>query len=46
VREAGGFVTDCEGHDAMMVKGSIVAGNDTLHRILLKTLKDAGKAQD
>jgi myo-inositol-1(or 4)-monophosphatase len=44
VREAGGFVTDCEGHDAMMVKGSIVAGNDTLHRILLKTLKDAGKA--
>ncbi len=41
VREAGGFVTDCDGHDAMMIKGDIMAGNDTLHRALLKTLKDA-----
>jgi myo-inositol-1(or 4)-monophosphatase len=43
VREAGGFVTDIDGHDAIFTKGSVVAGNDTMHRELLKLLKEAGK---
>ena len=43
VREAGGFVTDLDGADAMFAKGHIVAGNETLHRELLKVLKSAGK---
>ena len=44
VREAGGFVTDCDGGEAMFEKKHIAAGNDTLHRELLRTLKDAAKA--
>jgi myo-inositol-1(or 4)-monophosphatase len=44
VREAGGFVTDLDGSDAMMTKGDIIAGNETIHDDLLKTLKDAVKA--
>ncbi len=44
VREAGGYVTDCDGHDAMLIKGHIAAGNETMHRDLLKILKTAGKA--
>jgi myo-inositol-1(or 4)-monophosphatase len=43
VREAGGFVTDLDGHDAILTKGHIAAGNDTMHRELLKLLKDAAK---
>jgi myo-inositol-1(or 4)-monophosphatase len=43
VREAGGFVTDCDDGDAMFVKGHIAAGNDILHRELLKMLKTAAK---
>jgi myo-inositol-1(or 4)-monophosphatase len=43
VREAGGFVSDLDGHDAILTKGSIAAGNDTMHRELLKLLKEAGK---
>ena len=43
VREAGGFVTDLDGHDAIFTKGHIAAGNDTMHRELLKLLKEAGK---
>jgi myo-inositol-1(or 4)-monophosphatase len=43
VREAGGFVTDADGGDAMFSKGHIVAGNDILHKELLKLLKDADK---
>jgi len=43
VREAGGYVTDLDGHDAMFVKGHIAAGNETLHRELLKILGSAGK---
>jgi myo-inositol-1(or 4)-monophosphatase len=39
VREAGGFVSDLNGTDAMMSSGSIIAGNDTMHRELLKLLK-------
>jgi myo-inositol-1(or 4)-monophosphatase len=44
LREAGGFVSDADGKDAMLDKGSIVAGNETVQRKLLKLLKDAGAA--
>ena len=43
VREAGGYVTDLDGTDAMFTKRHIVAGNETLHRELLAVLKAAGK---
>lgn len=43
VREAGGFVTDCDGGDAMLAKGHIVAGNERLHKALLDSLKAAKK---
>jgi myo-inositol-1(or 4)-monophosphatase len=43
VREAGGFVSDLDGGDAMLTKGHIAAGNDTMHRELLRLLKNAGK---
>jgi myo-inositol-1(or 4)-monophosphatase len=39
VREAGGFVTDIEGGDIAIASGSILAGNEELHRELLRTLK-------
>ncbi|WP_163265513.1 inositol monophosphatase family protein [Chelativorans alearense] len=38
VREAGGFVTDRKGGQDMFGTGSIVAGNETIHRSLLKAL--------
>src|SRR5215203_5486071 len=41
VREAGGFVTDLDGGDAMYTNRHIVAGNETIHRELLKALKPA-----
>jgi len=43
VREAGGFVTDLDGGDAVLTKGQVAAGNDTMHRELLRLLKEAGK---
>ena len=43
VREAGGFVTDLDGHDAMFAKGHIIAGNEPLHKELLAVLKSAAK---
>jgi myo-inositol-1(or 4)-monophosphatase len=39
VREAGGFVTDMDGGDAMLNAGHIVAGNEAIHRDLLAVLK-------
>ena len=42
VREAGGFVTDLDGGDAILTKGHVGAGNDTMHRELLRLLKEAG----
>jgi myo-inositol-1(or 4)-monophosphatase len=42
LREAGGFVTDAEGKDAMLEKGSLVAGNEAIQRQLLKLLTTAG----
>ncbi|WP_159586182.1 inositol monophosphatase family protein [Chelativorans xinjiangense] len=38
VREAGGFVTDRSGGQDMFGTGSIVAGNEAIHRGLLKAL--------
>ena len=43
VREAGGFVTDLDGGDAILTKGHVGAGNDTMHRELLRLLKEAGR---
>jgi myo-inositol-1(or 4)-monophosphatase len=42
LREAGGFVTDIEGRDAILANGSVVAGNEPIQRELLKLLKTAG----
>jgi myo-inositol-1(or 4)-monophosphatase len=41
MREAGGFVTDLEGGADMLNKGEICAGNETLHRQLLDTIRKA-----
>ena len=43
VREAGGFVTDIDGGEEVLAKGHVAAGNDTMHRELLRLLKEAGK---
>jgi myo-inositol-1(or 4)-monophosphatase len=44
VREAGGYVSDCDGADDMFAKGNIAAGNEAIHKELLRALKEAGKA--
>ncbi len=44
VREAGGFVSDCDGGDDIFDKGHIAAGNETIQKELLAVLKKAGKA--
>ena len=43
VREAGGFVSDIAGGDKIFETRDIVAGNDTIHRELVKILKPIGK---
>jgi myo-inositol-1(or 4)-monophosphatase len=43
VREAGGFVTDIEGDDKIFETRDIIAGNDYIHRELVKILKPIGK---
>jgi myo-inositol-1(or 4)-monophosphatase len=43
VREAGGFVSDCEGKDNMFATGDIVAGNETMHSELVALLKSANR---
>ena len=43
IREAGGFVTDIDGGDAMLERGHIVAGNETIQSALLKLLNEAGR---
>jgi len=45
VREAGGFVTDLAGGDAMLDRGDIVAGNEAIQRDLLGVLKAASGPQ-
>ena len=44
LREAGGYVSDTDGKDLMLKSGNIVAGNEAIHRKLLKLLKNAGSA--
>jgi myo-inositol-1(or 4)-monophosphatase len=39
VREAGGYVSDLEGQDAMLQRGHIVCGNETIHQMLLETIR-------
>lgn len=39
VREAGGFCTDLEGRQAMLDTGTVVAGNEAIHKALLKTVQ-------
>jgi len=46
VREAGGFISDLDGGDAILTKGNVVAGNDTMHRELLRLLREAAKSAD
>jgi myo-inositol-1(or 4)-monophosphatase len=41
VREAGGYVSDLDGGDAMLAKGHILAGNETMHREVLRLLRAA-----
>jgi myo-inositol-1(or 4)-monophosphatase len=43
VREAGGFVSDCDGGDAIFAKRGIVAGNETMQRDVVRLLKAAAK---
>ncbi len=43
VREAGGFVSDLDGADAMLAKGQVLAGNEAMHRDLLAILKPVGR---
>jgi myo-inositol-1(or 4)-monophosphatase len=43
VREAGGFVTDIKGGDKMLENGTIVAGNETIRKYIMRNLK---RAQD
>jgi len=42
VREAGGYVTDLKGGEAPHVTGNVIAGNEDVHRELLRQLKEAG----
>ncbi len=42
MREAGGIATDIAGGEYMLDKGSIVAANPTIHKLLLAALKKAG----
>jgi myo-inositol-1(or 4)-monophosphatase len=44
IREAGGFVSDCDGGDDVLRAGSVAAGNDAIHKELLRLIKAAGKA--
>ena len=41
VREAGGFVSTADGGDDPLGNGSILAGNEVMHRRLLEILRQA-----
>jgi myo-inositol-1(or 4)-monophosphatase len=41
VREAGGYVSDIDGKQAMLQSGSIIVGNEAIHSHLLKRLTSA-----
>jgi myo-inositol-1(or 4)-monophosphatase len=42
VREAGGFVSDLKGGDITLASDGILAGNEAIHRDLLRTLNGTG----
>jgi myo-inositol-1(or 4)-monophosphatase len=44
VREAGGYITDMDGGESPFRTGDVVAGNETIHRELLRALRGADKA--
>jgi myo-inositol-1(or 4)-monophosphatase len=44
VREAGGYVSDLDGGEAMFAKGHIIAGNEAMHRDLLRVLQQAASS--
>jgi myo-inositol-1(or 4)-monophosphatase len=44
VREAGGFVTDPDGGDRIFETGSVVAGNQAIHKRLLSLIAPATAA--
>ncbi len=44
VREAGGFVSDCDGGNDIFGKGHIAAGNEAIQKELVALLKKAAKA--
>ena len=46
IREAGGFVSDFDGGQDMLESGSLVTGNEVIHRALLKTLKKPSRRAD
>ncbi len=41
VREAGGFVSDCDGGEDVLGSGDICTGNESIHKELLRVLKAA-----
>ena len=41
IREAGGYVTDCEGGENFLESGDICCGNDFIHKQLLELLARA-----
>jgi myo-inositol-1(or 4)-monophosphatase len=43
VREAGGFVSDADGGSSPLTASSVACGNETLHRELLRLLKQASR---
>ena len=42
VKEAGGFVSDCDGGQDMLTKGSVCVGNEYTHPALLDLIKSRG----
>jgi myo-inositol-1(or 4)-monophosphatase len=44
VREAGGYVTDLDGKDTTPATIDVLAGNEEIHRAILKVLKAVGKS--
>ncbi|HEY4345319.1 MAG TPA: inositol monophosphatase family protein [Parvibaculum sp.] len=44
VREAGGTVSDIDGHDNMLKSGGVLVGNEMMHAQLSKVLKQARQA--
>jgi myo-inositol-1(or 4)-monophosphatase len=41
VREAGGYVSDCDGGEDMLTNGHIIAGNEAINKEVLRVLKAA-----